>query len=89
MLLVAYNIYSEDVVSRLKDKAKEYGEIRQILPSCFLVDTTESLSVMSKSFLDIVSTNGRIMMSIIHPNEVDGWLSADSVKWINERLNNK
>lgn len=83
MLLVVYDISSEDVIGRLKDKAKEFGEMKQILPSSFLLDTSTDLSMVNQDFLDIVSNNGRIIISQIHRNEVNGWLSTESVNWIN------
>lgn len=85
MLLVIYDISSEDVIGRLKDKAKEFGEMKQILPSSFLLDTLTDLSEVNQEFLDIVSNNGRIIISQIRRNEVNGWLSTESVNWINSK----
>ena len=85
MLLVVYDISSEDVISRLRDKAKEFGEMKQILPSSFLLDTSTDLSNVNQEFLDIVSNNGRIIISQIRRNEVNGWLSTESVNWINSK----
>lgn len=86
MLLVVYDISSEDVIGRLKDKAKEFGEMKQILPSSFLLDTSKNLSKVNQDFLDIVSNNGRIIISQIRRKEVNGWLSTESVDWINGKI---
>lgn len=83
MLLVVYDIKTEDVISRLRSKAQEYGEINQILPNAFLLDTTSDMGPIGKEFLDIVSNNGRMMVARIQRSEINGWLGTDSVDWIN------
>ena len=83
MLLVVYDIKTEDVISRLRSKAQEYGEINQILPNAFLLDTMSDMGPIGKEFLDIVSNNGRIMVARIQRSEINGWLGTDSVDWIN------
>lgn len=85
MFLVSYDISSEEVLSRLKDKAKEYGEIKQILPSTFLLDVEDNFSQINKDFLDIVSNNGRIIIARITRSNLNGWLSTESVDWINSK----
>lgn len=85
MLLVVYDIKTEEVVTRLRTKAQEYGEINQILPNAFLLDTTTLVDTVSKELLDIVSNNGRMMIARITRNEINGWLGTDSVDWINKK----
>lgn len=85
MLLVVYDIKSDEVVNQLKTKALEYGEINQIMPNAFLLDTSSDNPSLNKEFLDIVSKNGRIMMAQIRRSEINGWLGTESVDWINKK----
>ena len=85
MLLVVYDIKSEDVITRLRAKAQEYGEINQILPNAFLLDTSHTVDVIGKELLEIVSNNGRMMIARIVRSDINGWLGTDSVDWINKK----
>lgn len=85
MLLIVYNITSENVISKLRMKAQEYGEVNHIMPFAFLLDTNVDESSLNKEFMDIVSNNGRIIITRIRRNEINGWFSSDSVDWINSK----
>lgn len=85
MLLVVYNIGSENVISQLRTKAQEYGEVNHIMPFAFLLETNADESSLNKEFMDIVTNNGRIMIARIRRNEINGWLGSDSVDWINSK----
>lgn len=85
MILVVYDIKSEDVVGRLRSKAQEYGEINQILPNAFLLDANNDTEQIGKEFLDIVSNSGRMMLAQIRRREINGWLGTESVDWINSK----
>ena len=85
MILVVYDIKIEDVIGRLRAKAQEYGEINQILPNAFLLNTSHDVDSIGKDLLDIVSNNGRMMVAKINRKELNGWLGKDSVAWINSK----
>ena len=55
MYFVVYDIKNEEVVGRLLSKAKEYGEMNQVLPCAFLLDTRADLKTINNAFLTIVS----------------------------------
>lgn len=85
MLLVVYDIKTEEVIARLRSKAQEFGEINQILPNAFLIDALGDIGPIGKVFLDIVSHNGRMIVAQIKRKEINGWLGTDSVDWINSK----
>lgn len=89
MLLVVYDIKTEDVIVRLRSKAQEYGEINQILPSAFLLDTNGDTEIIGRELQNIVSQNGRMMVARIWRNEINGWLGTESVDWINSKNFNR
>lgn len=84
MLLVVYDIKTEEVITRLKSKAQQYGELNQVLPNAFLLDTSNEVDSLGKELLEIVSNNGRMMIAKISRKEINGWLGTDSVDWINK-----
>ncbi len=85
MLLVIYDIKTEDVIVRLRTKAQKYGEINQIFPNAFLLDHTVDKKVIWKEFMDIIANNGRIMIAQIWREDINGWLGNDSVVWVNSK----
>ena len=85
MLLVIYNIEDEDVTNAILEQANDFGEINQILPNSFLLDTTSETGVVFNAMKAIMANKGRIMIAEIHRNEINGWLSTASVEWINAK----
>lgn len=85
MLLVIYNTEDEVISNAILGKANEFGEINQILPNSFLLDTSSETGEVFNVMKVVMANKGRIMIAKIHRNEINGWLSTASVEWINAK----
>lgn len=85
MLLVVYDIKTDEVIGQLRSKALEYGEINQILPNAFLLDAVDTDGKIGKDMSDIVSKHGRFFIGRVRRREVNGWLANETVDWINNK----
>ena len=83
MLLVSYNIKDTEVLDKFIIKAKTFGDVQKILPNCFLIDTQKDLNDVSASFRRVLSNNGLFLVAKFVRNELSGWLSMQSINWIN------
>ena len=86
MLLVCYNIKDTEVLYNFIIKAESIGEVQKILPNCILIDSEKNVKDVSLDFRSVLSSNGLFFVVKITRAELSGWLSTQSVNWINNKV---
>jgi hypothetical protein len=84
MVLVSYDIKDGEIITLLRNKAKEHGDTHPILPDIFALDTQYN-NELAKELMKIVEGTGRICITEIHRNTMNGWFGEECVKWINSK----
>lgn len=84
MILVSFDIKDYEVTTSLISKVKELGDMFMILPSVFALDIQYSDDI-AKQLMKIVESFGRICITEIHRNTMNGWFGEECANWINSK----
>jgi hypothetical protein len=87
MVLICYKTKTDDLSRLFLEKARTFGEVREILPKCILVDTEVDASKIAESFPSILSRYGYFLVTEVTADNLYGLVGASVAQWIKNKCN--